>query len=150
MRLSIAAQGAWRRLLPGFGFTTIPLLSTRREDAALALFDDPYFHWWNASQFALVSRPPEAPPRLASPLPSELFEENWSDAIARLQPAGVEMIMRSGVDGDVCGMVFLSRSIRTEFEGMLGAAAAEFGLVVRTVSYAAFGDLVSEALSSSS
>jgi hypothetical protein len=60
------------------------------------------------------------------------------------------MIMRSGVDGDVCGMAFRSSPTRSEFEGMLGAAAAEFGLVVRTVPNPAFGQILSEALSSSS
>lgn len=149
-RLAIATQSSWRRLLSGVALTTIPLLSTRREDAARDLFEDPYFQWWNASQFALVSRPLEVPPRLASPLPSELFEENWPEAIARLQAAGVEMIMRSGVDGDVCAIAFRSSSIRSEFEGMLDTAAAEFGLVVRTVSNAAFGQILSEASNLSS
>ena len=149
-RLAIATQGFWRRLLPGGGLTRIPLLSTALEDAALDLFDDPYFHWWNASQFALVSCPRQAPPPLVSPLPAELFAESWPDAIARLQPAGVEMIMRSGVDGDVCGMAFRSSSMRSEFEGMLDVAAAEFGLLVRTVSNAAFGQILSEALNLSS
>jgi hypothetical protein len=149
-RRAIATQGVWRRLLSGGASTTIPLLSTRREDAALDLFEDPYFQWWNASQFALVSRPPEVPPPLVSPLPSELFEENWPNAIALLQAAGVDIIMRSGVDGDVCGLAFRSSSIRSEFEGMLDAAAAECGLVVRTVSNAAFGQILSEASNLSS
>ena len=145
-RLAIATQGFWRRLLPGGALTKIPLLSTRGEDAALDLFEDPYFQWWNASQFALVSCPPEVPPPLASLLSSELFEENWPDAIVPLQAAGVEMIMRSGVDGDVCGVAFRSRSTRSQFDRVLETAAAEFGLGIRTVSNAAFGQILSEAL----
>ncbi len=144
-RPAIAARGAWRRLLSRVAPAKIPLLSTRREDAALDLFEDPYFQWWNASQFALVSRPPEVPPPLVSPLPFELFEENWPNAIALLQTAGVEIIMRSGVDGDVCGLAFCSSSARSEFEGMLHAAAADCGLAVRTLSNAAFGQILSEA-----
>jgi hypothetical protein len=145
-RPAIATQGFWRRLLSGGSSTTIPLLSTRREDAALDLFEDPFFQWWNASQFVLVSRPPEVPPPLASPLPSELFEENWPNAIPLLQAAGVEIIIRSGVDGDVCGLAFLASSTRSEFEGMLDMAAAECGLIVHTVSNKAFGEILSEAL----
>ncbi len=94
-RPAIAARGAWRRLLSRVAPAKIPLLSTRREDAALHLFEDPYFQWWNASQFALVSRPPEVPPPLVSPLPFELFEEIWPNAFALLRAAGVEIIMRS-------------------------------------------------------
>lgn len=140
-RLAVATQGYWRRLLSGGRLTRIPLLSTSLEDVALDLFDDPYFHWWS-SQFALVSSPRQVPPPLVSPLPSELFAEKWPEAIARLQPAGVEMILRSGVDGDVCGIAFRSSSMRTEFEGKLAMAAAEFGLVVRTVASAAFGQIL--------
>lgn len=140
-RPAVATQGTCRRLLT-WGASTIPLLSTCREDVALDLFEDPYFQWRNASQFALVSCRPEVPPPLVSPLPAELFEENWPDAIARL--AGVEMIMRSGVDGDVCGVAFRSSSMRSDFEGMLDTAAAEFGVVVHTVSNTAFGQILSE------
>lgn len=149
-RLAIATQNPWRRLLPGGALTTISLLSTRREEVAVDLFEDPYFQWWNASQFALVSRPPEMPPRLASPLPAELFEDNWPEAMARLQAAGVDMIMRSGVDGDVCGLAFRSRSTRSDFERVLNTAADECGLVVRTVSNSAFGQILSEASNLSS
>jgi len=143
-RRAILSQGAWRRLLFG-GASTVPLLSTRHEDAALELFGDPYFQWWNASQFALVSRPPEVPPPLGSPLPSELFEDNWAEAIGPLRAAGVEIVMRSGVDGDVCGLAFGSREIRNDFESVLEAAAAEFGLVVIAVSCADFGQILSDA-----
>ena len=146
-RPAIAARGAWRRLLSRVAPAKIPLLSTRRVDAALDLFEDPFYQWWNASQFALVSRPPEVPPPLVSPLPSALFEENWPNAIALLQAAGVEIIMRSGVDGDVCGLAFRSSSARSEFEGLLHTAAAGCGLAVRTLSNAAFGKILSKASS---
>ncbi len=146
-RPAIAARGAWRRLLSRVAPAKIPLLSTRREDAALDLYDDPSFQRWNASQSALVSRPPDVPPPHVSPLPFEHFEENWPNAIALLQAAGVEIIMRSGVDGDVCGLAFCSNSARSEFEGMLHTVAADCGLAVRTLSNAAFGQILPEALS---
>jgi hypothetical protein len=148
-RLAIASQSFWRRLLRGGALTKIPLLSTDREEAALGLFEDPYFQWWNASQFALVSCPPQVPPPLTSPLPSELFEENWWEAMVPLKGAGVKMIMRSGVDGDVCGLAFRSGLVRSQFEGALVSAAAEFGLVLRSVSNTAFGQISSEALNPS-
>ena len=115
----------------------------------LELFEDPVFEWWNASQFALVSRPPEAPPRLPAHLPPEIFGDEWTASLADLGRAGVGMILRSGVDGDVCGVAFRSRALRDEFEGRLGVSAADCGLVVRRVSSVAFGDLLAEALNQS-
>ncbi len=114
------------------------------EDMAVQLFEDPYFQWWNASQFALISRPSEAPPPIASRLPAGLFEEDWADSLAALQTSGVEMILRSGVDGDVCGIAFRSRAIRDDFETLLCTAARGLGLAVLPVSQSAFGQMLSE------
>ena len=61
-----------------------------------------------------------------------------------LEAAGVEIIMRSGLDGDVCGLAFRSVPVRREFEEILHTVAADRGLAVRTVSNAAFGQILSE------
>jgi hypothetical protein len=58
--------------------------------------------------------------------------------------------MRSGVDGDVCGFVFANSEVRQQLEKFLGTAAVENGLVVRTVPYADFGELLSESLGGNS
>lgn len=144
-RLPIAPQG-WRRLLTWGKMPTIQLLSTRRSDLAHVLFDDPYYQWWNASQFALVSCPAETPPTKLSPLPHELFEDNWSQAVPQLTASGVDMILRAGVDGEVCGLAFRSTSVRRQFETMFDMAAAEYGFSVSRVSYRAFGEILSKAL----
>jgi hypothetical protein len=136
---AIASQGAWRWRRPLNLLTTIPLLSTCREDVVFNLFDDPDFPWWHSGQFALLSRPPDTPPPLVSPLPFELFSDDWPKAIGPLSAAGVEIVMRSGVDGDACGVAFQSHTIRRAFVGMLETAASGDGFVVRSVSYAAFG-----------
>lgn len=74
-------------------------------------------------------------------------EEGWGGVAAAAEAEGaVEAVMRSGVDGDVCGLVFANAEVRRAFEGLLEAAAVEYGLMVRTVSYADFGQLLSEAL----
>jgi hypothetical protein len=124
------------------------LLSTLQEETvAELLFEDPYYQWWNATQFALVSRPPEKLPARPWRFVGELFEKGWAGVAAAAAAGGaVEAVMRSGVDGDVCGLVFANAEVRRAFEGLLEAAAAEDGLVVRTVSYTDFGQLLSEAL----
>jgi hypothetical protein len=148
-------SGGWDRLfsvrggLGGGKTAVVSLLSTLQEKTvAELLFEDPYYQWWNTSQFALVSRPPEKLPARPWRFVAELFEEGWAGVAAAAAAGGaVEAVMRSGVDGDVCGLVFGNAEVRREFEGLLEAAAAENGLVVRTVSYADFGQLLAEAFS---
>jgi hypothetical protein len=147
-------SGGWNRLfsvgrgLGGGKTAVVSLLSTLQEETvAELLFEDPYYQWWNASQLALVSRPPEKLPARPWRFVGELFGEEWA-GIAAAAGAGwaVEAVMRSGVDGDVSGLVFANAEVRRGFEGLLEAAAEEDGLVVRTVSCADFGQLLSEAL----
>jgi hypothetical protein len=125
----------------------VSLLSTLQEETvAELLFEDPYYQWWNASQFALVSRPPDKLPARPLRFVGGLFEEGWASVATAATAGGtVEAVMRSGVDGDVCGFVFANAEVRRAFEGLL-EAATENGLVVRTVSYADFRELLSEAL----
>lgn len=149
-----ASSRSWHRLfsmgggLGGRKPAMVSLLSTLQEETvAELLFEDPYYQWWNASQFALVSRPTKSLPARPWRFVEELFEEGWSGVAAAAEAEGaVEAVMRSGVDGDVCGLVFANGAVRRAFEELLEAAAAEHGLVVRTVSYADFGQLLSEAL----
>jgi hypothetical protein len=146
-------SGGWNRIfsvgrgLGGGKTAVVSLLSTLQEETvAELLFEDPYYQWWNASQFALVSRPAEKLPARPWRFVGELFGEEWAGIAAAAGAGGaVEAVMRSGVDGDVCGLVFANAEVRRAFEGLLEAAAEEDGLVVRTVSCADFGQLLSEA-----
>jgi len=150
-------SGAWDRLFSvgrGLGAektAVVSLLSTLQEETvAELLFEDPHYQWWNASQLALVSRPPEKLPESPWRFVGKLFEDGWAAVAAAAAAATlVEVVMRSGVDGDVCGFVFANAEVRRVFEGLLEVAAAEDGLVVRTVSCADFAQLLSEALSGS-
>jgi hypothetical protein len=126
----------------------VSLLSTLQEETVSELlFEDPYYQWWNASQFALMSRRTDTLPIAAWRFVGELFEEAWADVAAAAEAKGMmEAVMRSGVDGDICGLVFANAEVRRTFEALLQGAAAEHGLVLRTVSFAEFGQLLSEAL----
>jgi hypothetical protein len=145
---------SWHRLFSSGGglgrgkAAVVSLLSTLQEETvAELLFEDPYYQWWNASQVALVSRATKSLPATPWRFIGELFEEGWGRVAAAAEAEGaVEAVMRSGVDGDVCGLVFANGKVRRAFERLLEAAAAELGLVVRTVSYTDFGQLLSDAL----
>jgi len=126
----------------------VPLVSTLQETiVAELLFEDPYFQWWNASQFALVSRPPEKPPVQPWRFAVGLLEEGWAGVAAAAAAEGAaDVVMRSGVDGDVCGLAFANGEVRRAFEVLLEAAAAENGIGVRTMSYREFQQSLSDAL----
>lgn len=139
------------RGLGGGKTAVISLLSTLQEETVAGLlFEDPYYQWWNASQFALMSQPTKSLPARPWSFVGELFREGWGGVAAAAEAGGaVDAVMRSGVDGDVCGLVFANVEVRRAFEALLEAAAAEHGLMVRTVSYADFGQLLSEGLGGS-
>ena len=126
----MAASRGWRAALPGpLGRTDLPLLSTRREEAVLGLFDDADHPWWLQGQFALLS-PLAAPPRLSEerPLPSEVVVEEWASCLGDLAEAGVVAVLRPGVDGDVAGLASRSPDILRQLLEQVCRAAADFGL----------------------
>jgi hypothetical protein len=104
----------------------LPLLSTIRGDRIL-LFDDPSYPWWFQGSFALLSRPAAALPDFSG-LPDVLFEAEWADALRSLKEAGVDSIIRPGVDGDVVGLVCSSVEVRSEILEAIELASAEFEL----------------------
>jgi hypothetical protein len=137
----LGTTGHWADALTGlFRPAALPLLSTNREASVYALFDDPFYQWWNASQFALLSQPPESPPDLASESfsPSDLLGDQWAKTLAGFTRGGVKAILRPGVDGDVIGLLCSSPEFRDEIEAKIQMAANECGLGFRLLPEAAF------------
>jgi hypothetical protein len=121
------AAGAWSpldddliRLLTGKGFggrivaklkgtpAEIPLMSTRRPETAMRLFDDAGFPWWLQGQVVLLSEPDAPPPEIDEGSLLTLFGEEWTERATSLAPVGIEGIVRPGVDGDVAGLLTLT------------------------------------------
>jgi hypothetical protein len=90
----------------------VALMSTRRPETAMRLFDDASFPWWMQGQVVLLSDPDAPPPDLDEDALLALFGEDWTKHAALLAANGVRGIMRPGVDGDVAGLL----SSRDEFE----------------------------------
>jgi len=90
----------------------VALMSTRRPETAIRLFDDASFPWWMQGQVVLLSDLEAPPPDIDKDALLALFGEDWTKRAAPLAAAGVEGIMRPGVDGDVAGLL----SLRNECE----------------------------------
>jgi hypothetical protein len=86
----------------------IPLMSTRRPETAMRLFDDVRFPWWLQGQVVLLSEPDARPPEIDEESLLALFGEEWMKHAASLAPVGIEGILRPGVDGDVAGLLTLT------------------------------------------
>jgi len=132
------AGRGWRPLLPGrLGAIKLPLLSTVREEAVRGLFDDAAYPWWLQGQFALISPPEAAPPKLGSTstrlLPAGLLGDEWTSCLNDLTESGFDALLRPGVDGDVAGLVARSSDIHRQLIGNIRRAAGDFGLACHVV-----------------
>ena len=94
------------------------LVSTRRPETALRLFDDGGFPWWLRGQVVLLSDPETAPPDIDWPLLVAFMENAWPTCTMDFPCAGVEGVIRPGVDGCVAGFL----SLTTSFEAAMVAA----------------------------
>lgn len=140
-----APSQAWRAAIYRLGAVrNLDLLCTSREEVVPALFDDEGYPWWLQGQFALLS-PGAVPPRLTElkSLPAELFDSEWASSLSSLEIAGVDGIIRPGVDGDVIGIVTGSRAIQQEMVHHIRCAAADFDLECRCLPEAAFMEALS-------
>ena len=90
----------------------VALMSTRRPETAMRLFDDASFPWWMQGQVVLLSGLDAPPPDIDEDALLALFGEDWTTRAASVAAAGIKAIMRPGVDGDVAGLL----SLRDEFE----------------------------------
>jgi hypothetical protein len=88
----------------------IVLMSTRRPETAMRLFDDAGFPWWLQGQVVLLSGPDAPPPEIDEESLLALFGEEWTEHAASLAPVGIESIVRPGVDGDVAGLLSLTEA----------------------------------------
>jgi hypothetical protein len=90
----------------------VALMSTRRSETAMRLFADASFPWWMQGQVVLLSGLDAPPPDIDEDALLALFGEDWTKRAASLDAAGIEGILRPGVDGDVAGLL----SLREGFE----------------------------------
>jgi hypothetical protein len=133
------------RVLTGKGFgerivarlkgkpTDITLMSTRRPETAMRLFDDPSFPWWLQGQMVLLSDT-DAPPRdIDEETLLALFGESWTQHAASLAPVGIDGILRPGVDGDVAGLLSLTdafeQAVLAELENETRRAGINWALM---------------------
>lgn len=96
----------------------VMLISTRQPASAVQLFDDPGFPWSMQGQLALLSRADAPPPPIDERTLLALFSDEWATHTA----AGLEGILRPGVDGDVAGLWSLTDSFE---QAILGALERE-------------------------
>jgi hypothetical protein len=109
------------------------LMSTRRPETAMRLFDDAAFPWWMQGQGVLLSVPDAPPPAIEEALLLALFGEQWTRHAASLLPLGIEGVVRPGVDGDVAGKVMTPinmggaiSALVLQTNGMILAAGTSF------------------------
>lgn len=105
------------RLLPAAGVRAqleamlkgdIVLVSTRRPETAHSLFDDGGYPWWLQGQIVLLSAADAGPPDITREQFLALHGEDWAERAGRLAKAGVDAVVRPGVDGSVAGLLSLS------------------------------------------
>jgi hypothetical protein len=88
--------------------SAITLMSTRRPETALRLFDDAGFPWWMQGQVVVLSTTDAPPPNIDEDTLLALFGDDWANHAPSLGPLGIEGIVRPGVDGDVAGLLSLT------------------------------------------
>jgi hypothetical protein len=88
----------------------IALMSSRRPETVMRLFDDAGFPWWLQGQMVLLSELDAPPPDIDEESLLALFGEEWTKHAASVAPIGIEGIVRPGVDGDVAGLLSLTEA----------------------------------------
>ena len=91
------------------------LLSTRKPEKAVNLFEDGIYSWWMQGQIALLSEPEQPIPTINRQILLSLFEEDWAKNALSLQNLGIQSVLRPGVDGSVAGFVFLTADFGNKF-----------------------------------
>lgn len=141
-----AVGRGWQTAIPlRLRRTELPLLSTTREEVVCSLFDDAGYPWWLQGQFVLLSPLVATPPKLDTHqlLPAELLGDEWSSCLSDLTEAGVDALMRPGVDGDVVGLVSRSPAAHRRVIENIRRAAADFSLDCHILPEDAFIKLLS-------
>lgn len=105
------------------------LLSSRRPETLLRLFDDAQYPWWLQGQVVLLSAPDAPAPVCDRKTLLALLGDGWVEAAAALASAGIVGILRPGVDGDLAGLLTFTAAIE---ESVLAALEREARLAGRT------------------
>jgi hypothetical protein len=99
----------------------IVLVSTRKTESIVRLFDDEAYPWWMQGTFALLSAADGGPPDVDRQQLTALLDGPGSGDLDLVTTA-VEAVVRPGVDGDLAGV--LSRRPTVE-DRLLAASAVE-------------------------
>lgn len=92
--------------------SSITLLSTRSQKTAAKLFEDAGYPWRLQGQVALLSAPDAAPPEVDRQTLLSLMSDDWATHGVQLRSIGVVGVLRPGVDGDVAGVLSLTREFK--------------------------------------
>ena len=95
--------------------STIVLLSTRKPDVVIRLFDDAAYPWWMQGQIALLSELEQPMPKINRQTLLSLFEDDWTQNALTLKKLGIQSVLRPGVDGSVTGFLFLTADFGSRF-----------------------------------
>lgn len=112
---------------------SIALLSTRKPETALLMFDDSWFHWNMQGQIALLSESDGNLPEIDKQTLFGLFEDTWVESATDFQDIGIKGIMRPGVDGDLAAFLSLTKefekNLLTAMENETRAAGFDWAIV---------------------
>jgi hypothetical protein len=95
--------------------SSITLLSTRRKETAIRLFDDVGYPWALQGQIALLSKPDIKPPCIDRHTLLSITGNDWVEQANKLRSIGVLGVLRPGVDGDIACFLSLTYEFKRAF-----------------------------------
>jgi hypothetical protein len=120
----------------------LELATTDDPGTVQALFEDPAYPWTMRGQVVLLGRSLD-PARIDWTFMEALLNDQWRQLTEQLISAGVEGVLRPGVDGDVLGFYELAVGFNEQAVAFLSHAARARGVHVESVPDAVFGRLLS-------
>lgn len=94
----------------------IVLVSTRKLETILRLFNDAHYPWWLQGQVVLLSATDMPQPALDRQLLLSLLGDNWaSQAMSFATQRHIGGVLRPGVDGDLIGIRLLTDTFEQAF-----------------------------------
>jgi hypothetical protein len=89
--------------------STVTLLTTRREETVIRLFEDAGYPWRLQGQIVLLSAPDAAPPDIDRQTLLSFIGDDWTKHAEQLRSIGIHCMLRPGVDGDIAGVLTLTK-----------------------------------------